>query len=59
MSCYNYLRDKNNSGQIQSIGIYDIDNIHNNTEAFHFFILCIPYTPFFQSSAPRGGKWRS
>ena len=57
MSCYNYLCDKNNSGQIQSIGIFDIDNIHNNNEAFHF--LNIPYTQFLQSSAPRGGKWRS
>ena len=55
MSCYNYLCEKNNLGQIQSIGIYDI--VHNNTEAFHFIILCIPYTPFFQSSAPRRGKW--
>ena len=48
MSCYNYLCDKNNSGQIQSIGIFDIDNIHNNTEAFHLFIICIPLLHFFK-----------
>ena len=40
MSCsiiyFHYLCEKNNLGQIQSIGIYDI--VHNNTEAFHFFL---------------------
>ena len=48
MSCYNYLCDKNNSGQIQSIGIFDIDNIHNNTEAFHFLFYVFHILHFFK-----------
>ena len=57
MSCsiiyFHYLCEKNNLGQIQSIGIYDI--VHNNTEAFHFFY---SMHSIYSTSSKLSSSWR-